>query len=117
MLERTWIAVTGQRWKLYVVFGLLALMGAWFVVTMTYADEVPSDVGAAMLLVLFVTIAAFIAWTLFAITCPFCRARIIWTVLRTLPHEGSTEIAFFLLSNCPKCKRSFFETAEPRPRK
>jgi predicted membrane protein len=107
MLERTWIAATGQRWKVYILFGLLALTVLWFGFTLAYLEYVSANTGSLFLLILFVVILSFIAWTLLAVLCPFCRTRVIWKILRTLPHEKSVQVAFFLLTECPECKRSF----------
>ena len=108
MLEKTWIGATGQRWKVYVIFGLLAITVVWLAATIAFLDRLPSDLGGLVLLILFLMIIGFISWTFWSLSCPFCGNRVIWTVLRTLPHQESVHVAFFFLTNCPACKRSFF---------
>jgi len=114
MLEKTWIGVTRQRWKIYALFGLMALFMGWFVATLFYADEVSADLGALMIIMVMLLGLTFILWAFLSLHCPFCRSRVIWKVLRVLPHQESVYVAFFLLTNCPTCKRSFFETSSER---
>lgn len=70
MLEKTWIGATGQRWKAYVIFGLLAVTVAWLAVTIAFLDRPPSDLGALALLVLFLMIVGCISWTFWSLSCP-----------------------------------------------
>ena len=109
MFEKTWIGATGQKWKAYVMFGLLGLNTSLIVWLIFFADQTEPWVFTSMAFVFLLAALIFFLWTFFAITCPYCGSRVIWTVLRTLPHDESTYVAFFLLSHCPSCKRSFFE--------
>jgi len=106
VLEKTWIAATGQRWKVYAMFGLLVLTIVWFAGTASVLEYVPATVGAGLLLILFGLIVAFISWTLWGLSCPFCGDRVLFTVLRRLPQDSSIHTGLFLLTDCPACKRS-----------
>lgn len=109
MFEKTWIGATGQRWKVYVMFGLMALTISLFVLAMYLIDRTEPAVGTLILLTFLCVAMTFFLWTFFAINCPFCGSRVIWNVLRTLPHQESIYVAFFSLTHCPSCKGSFFE--------
>jgi len=107
MLKGTWIEATGQRWKFYVVFGLLGLSILLFVALLIGRERATAETGAWMLLGLFILMLAFVFWTLFSFSCPHCQARPIWRVLRSLPQDESVYVAFFMLSHCPVCNHSF----------
>ena len=101
MFEKTWIGVTGQRWKVYVMFGLMALTISLLVWMIFFSDGTDPAVGTSIAGIFFVVALTFFLWTFFAIHCPFCRGRVIWHVLRTLPHQDSIYVAFFFLTQCP----------------
>jgi hypothetical protein len=112
MLEKTWIGVTGQRWKVYISLVLMSatiasIAGAW-----VYADQ--EDLFILGILAFVGIGLTWLLWTFFSFRCPSCRSHVVWRVLRLLPHEESIQVAFFFLTNCPACKRAFFE-AIPRP--
>ena len=113
MLEKTWIGATGQRWKVYVMFGLMGLTVGCFPVPIVFGDRLSLPFGIWMILISLVVGLIFMLWAFFAIYCPFCGCRIIWTVLRALPHQESIAVAFFFLTHCPKCKQAFFEWSFP----
>jgi hypothetical protein len=109
MLRRTWIGVTGQIWKIYVWLTLLALWLLFLVVALILAKRSEWVQAAWSILAFFSVGMVWLGWTFFSIYCPFCRTRIVWTVLRTLPHQHSIYAAV-LLTDCPNCRRSFFKT-------
>lgn len=112
MLEKTWIGITRQRWKVYVSLVLMSITIASFVGALAYGDQ--EEIFTFGILA-FVTVGlTWILWTFFSFHCPFCRTRVVWKVLRLLPHQESIHVAFFFLTNCPTCKRSFSE-AVPGP--
>ena len=109
MWERTWIGVTGQRWKAHILVGLLCLLIATFVAAAILVNLSREELGMAVLFTGVLLGVPFVLWTFFAMSCPFCKARVIWSILRTLPHKESVYVAFFGVRHCPNCKRSFFE--------
>lgn len=109
MFEKTWIGVTGQRWKMYIMFALLALTMGLLVWAIFFGDRLDPSFGAWIIVMFLCVAVIFFLWLCFAIGCPFCGCRVIWTILRRLPHQESIYVAFFFLTHCPKCKCSFFE--------
>lgn len=113
MLEKTWIGITRQQWKVYVSLALMSVTIASFVGALAYADD--EDIFTFGILVFVAIGLTWLLWTFFSFHCPFCRSRVVWRVLRLLPHQESIYVAFVFLTNCPTCKRSFCETGSRRP--
>ena len=109
MFEKTWIGVTGQRWKVYVMFVLLTVGITSLAVAIFTTDQSKISLKFWAIIIFWGVTPLFFLWMFLAIRCPFCGCRVIWTVLRTLPHQESINVALFFLAHCPKCKRSFFE--------
>jgi hypothetical protein len=97
----SWIAATGQRWKLHVFFGLtfltFACLSALFVSIGAGTALTPAfAIGA-----LFFAAASYL-WVASSIQCPSCHRRIGWLVLSAM---GSSQWLLQLWRGevCPSC--------------
>ena len=103
MFSAPWITATGQRWKLLVVYVLLAAL-----IVMTVGALVPSVsqlVTQERELFRFLcglTGVVGIGWIAFAVRCPSCTRRTGWWYLQ---NTGVTECftAFVSARQCPVC--------------
>jgi hypothetical protein len=99
----SWLARTGQRWKLAIAIGLL-LVDAMLLVQLWEATRDPSAAhGSFSAGMRFLGVgAALFLWCAFAIRCPKCRALVLWHRLRTEAHDAWLG-ALLALRACPRC--------------
>lgn len=99
------ILASGQAWKLAISLVLPMVAVVCFAAGIIVMDQ--SDTAFSVLMISYtVMFVSVVVWTVLSLVCPFCRARIVWLVLRRLPHQESLQIAFFSLTHCPSCRRS-----------
>ena len=105
MADSSWIAKSGQMWKMHVFYGLMAatigLIGV-FIAAVNGVQVLP-ELGQFSLAMLFVG-AAFAAfmWLGYSIRCPQCGERAAWS---TIKKSNASEWLPDLLSLtvCPAC--------------
>ena len=108
MFNRSWLAKSGQIWKLYIlcVFLLitLALFGL-FIASVNDAEIVPSigDVGQSVLFVLFMVGGlGSLLWLVYSIRCPQCGKKVAWSAIRD-SKASAWLVALLSMTACPGC--------------
>lgn len=103
----SWIARSGQKWKLHVFYSFvvatLGLIGA-FIASVNDVEVVPG-VGQFGLAMLFL-VSGFggLGWLVYAIRCPHCGHRPVWTTLKRA-DVGDWLNALLAMTACPSCDR------------
>lgn len=102
----SWLARSGQSWKLLVGLLLFCLAGlglvgvVWAVNTPEYSHlQFPSAAVCVL------GGGAWLGWLSLALRCPNCRAPIGRVVLRTASHDRWLE-SLLSLEVCPRCKHA-----------
>ena len=97
----TWIAATGQRWKLHVFFGLMFLtFGCLFGLFVSLGRG--DDLAWALTIAAAAFALSAYGWVATTIRCPSCHRRIGWLVLSAM---GSSQWLLQLWRGevCPSC--------------
>lgn len=102
MVRGTWIAATGQRWKLIVCFAGAALAGALFLVDFfvepARSDLRPFDLSLAATVMGFLSLT----WLVTSVRCPRCLGRPAWYAVRKLDVNRWLHVLMFS-TGCPIC--------------
>ena len=106
MSNSSWIAKSGQMWKMHVFYGLLAgtigLIGV-FIAAVNGVQVLPG-VGQFGLAVSFMLGGfATLLWLAYAIRCPHCGERAAWTTIKN-SSAGTWLPDLLSMSVCPGCQ-------------
>lgn len=107
MTPRSWIANTGQLWKLSL-FYLMMLTTVLLIVVFISAVNgatITNFAGRFELAISFILLGvASLAWLCFSIRCPRCGSRPVWKMLRTV-DVNAWLVKLHSMERCPECKR------------
>ena len=98
----SWIAATGQRWKLHVFFGMMFLtFVGLFGLFASFGTGSETPTWIFFIATVCVAAAAYL-WVALSITCPSCHRRIGWLVLSAM---GTSQWLLQLWRGqvCPSC--------------
>lgn len=108
MAMRSWIADTGQLWKLWL-FYLMILTTIVLIVAFILAvnSYVISDfAGRFELAISFILLgASALVWLCFSIRCPRCGKKPVWGILKTA-DVNSWLVKLHAIERCPECGQS-----------
>ncbi len=105
MASSSWIARSGQTWKLYVFYALIlatiVLIGMF--IAAVNGMEIFPGVGQVGLAMLFV-VGGFgaLLWLANSIRCPQCGERVAWTIIRN-SNAGAWLPDLLSMTACPGC--------------
>lgn len=100
-MKNSFLARTGQLWKLHTGFGLVALGLALMLATQAAGHATPDQVVAGVVVGVGSGLAGVILLFGF-VRCPKCRERLLWTAAST----GSTDrwlLSLLRQQACPAC--------------
>lgn len=108
-----WLEATNQMWKLYLAllgFGitLLCFLGAGF--SLLLAE---SSVFNTLLVSGLVLGVGTFAWLLYALRCPSCRNKLVWTMIRSRSHM-SWLVDLTHLVACPSCQNALMRRSSSK---
>jgi hypothetical protein len=104
MFEKTYLQRAGQLWKVWTTIAI-AVLGAvtvWLGQSRLPSDTSKDSSGLILLLSgIGVTFGA-LAWAVWSVRCPTCRAKLFW---RALSEQGAGAWLHWLLAHaqCPFC--------------
>ena len=99
----TWMARTGQRWKLYL-FGLFMLVSGCAlagVILLTQRPQRASGAISCAFVGIGFGLGAFL-WLGLSVRCPKCKGKVGWRVLKT-SSAGEWLMRLIAMDECPCC--------------
>ena len=99
----TWMARTGQRWKLYL-FGLFMLVSGCAlagVILLTQRPQRASGAISCAFVGIGFGLGAFL-WLGLSVRCPKCKGKVGWRVLKT-SSAGEWWMRLIAMDECPCC--------------
>lgn len=107
MDRSSWIARSGQTWKLHVFHGFmvvtLGLIGA-FIASVNDVEVVPGVGQFALAMLFLVSGFGGLGWLLYAIRCPHCGHRPVWATLKSAGLAAWLP-TLLAMTACPACDR------------